>query len=133
MKIDKSTILSHPSAGRITLQVPEWSLFTDPKAAQDAEPTENHPDEFFMEMKRAGAALRPAVGREEGYIYLTRKGWEFFKADIEKAFKSVANPRGTWAEFEGYAAAHFEEAERARQRFIKTTQAKLDEMKKARV
>jgi len=108
----------------------------DQQSAQDAEPTENYPDDLFATLKRVTGrtnGMRPTVGREEGFVYLTRKGWEFFRDDIEKAFRSAVRPRGTWADFEKYVADLFEGIEKGRQKFIKTMQAKLDEMKKARV
>ena len=78
MKINKSTVLSHSSVGLITLQVPMYSLFMDPQVGlQDAEPTENYPDDLFATLKQVTGrtnGTRPTVGREEGFVYLTRKG-----------------------------------------------------------
>lgn len=99
MQLIKDAHLTLPSEGRLTLQVPVISIGPETLAS--------YPDEYFMFLKivgfnqKVGARQRIAVGREPGFLYLSKKGFDHFKADLKQAF---SYQRGhTWADFENYA------------------------------
>jgi len=93
MKIDLSSITHLMEQGYLSLQVPELYIgcAPDPKNLVDV------PDEYFIRNNYD----KPAVGRESGFLYLSRKGYEHFKPTIKSKWSTM---RGhTWKEFEDYA------------------------------
>ncbi len=108
MKIFKNAITTLASEGRITLQIPQYQIWFDNN------PHHNEiieiPDDWVMLLKSNNV---PAVGKEGGFWYLTKKGWEDNKDEIQKAFSSSNRQRGTWDDFELYVEKHFKDVENA--------------------
>lgn len=112
MKISKQTILTHPARGSLTLQVPQYSIafelrpgWTTPRAvavdpSDEKEDLIDAPDDWFMEIKNN----RLVCGREEGYTYLSPKGYAAMKDEVLAAFKAAGQDP---ERFERYAASLF--------------------------
>ena len=75
MKISKSAIYSLASEGIITLQIPTLYIGNLPNDIVDL------PDNWFCKIKHP---VRPCVGKEHGFLYLTRKGWAANKKILKK-------------------------------------------------
>ena len=75
-------ILNYAGARKSTLQVPTLSLCSPPETDLiDIDP------EWFMEVR----GKRNVFGREQGYLYLSRKGLEHFKPQLKEAFENKIN------------------------------------------
>lgn len=96
MRMRKDLILAQALSGRLTLQVPEYSLDISPAAGtftvtDDIGPAkgslpadcEDVPADWFILLT---ADPRPIVGREQGYIYLSTKGYAANKERLEDAY-----------------------------------------------
>lgn len=118
MQILRGSITSHASVGRMTLQIPEniIGIGTTPNPSY-----EEIPDEWVCRL-RGGA---PAVGREEGSLFLTRTGFNANREQLQQAFESSPNER-TWEEFERYAEGHFREVERKTRNKLRQLQQKVN-------
>ena len=107
MIIPKSNIISLASDGRMTLQVPEINFVISPNTMQ----TGDLPDSWFCYLKSDN---RPCIGKQTGYLYLTREGYLANYDDLKLAFESSlakghhdrTNGVG-WRAFENHAKAHF--------------------------
>lgn len=107
MELPKSAVTALASEGYHTLQVPQYSISFN-GAAPD--PTEIVDDEHIVEVKCFGSSAKQRIctGREYGFTYLSRKGWQHYFHDLKAAF----NPnRGTWAEFVNAANETLDEIE----------------------
>jgi len=125
MKLCRDAITALTSEGRCTLQVPDMVLLFP----GDKEPAlVDYPDDWFSTMKSND---EPAVGKEGGFTYLSRKGYEANKADLKKAIEKACGKRGKgWADFEKYAEEHFAKVEKSVARKLKTLRAKVAELEK---
>ena len=72
MKILKGAITSLAEQGYITLQIPIYDVWID-QAPQQSE-TEDIPDKWVIYLK--GGQRRPTIGKEKGYLFLSRLGWD---------------------------------------------------------
>lgn len=137
MKCSLRQILAHPSMGRPTIQVPEIDVdvdndmravayhYTDPdNPIRDPNQLVEYPDDFFMRVK----TNRLTSGKESGFLYLSPKGWEHFKAEIKKAFEDSDNPRGTWDEFENKVQELFAEIRKVSQKREQRLRQQADEL-----
>lgn len=122
MKILKEAITSLSSKGYITLQIPTLSIGNPERIVE----TEEVPDNWFTFLK---ATKCPAVGKEYGFTYLTRIGWEANKHKIKKAYENAEYDRGPWTKFEEHAEQHFKHVERATNRQISLLERKLKQLK----
>lgn len=125
MKILTGAITTLASEGRITLQVPQYAIDSDQQAEY-----EDCPDEWFVFLKGS----RPAIGRESGFLHLTRAGFESNESAIRNAFvAAVANghDRGpgcnTWSDFTKHAEEEFARREAVLATFIANLQSKLNQ------
>ena len=135
MKILKDAITSLAGEGRITLQVPVYDIMVEDGRAiahtaydLEEERVADVPDEWFITLR----SNSPAVGKESGYTFLSRAGWEANKDEIKKAFESNAHPRGTWSDFEKYAEHQFTTVKKNANRRIKLLLSKVDQLKEAK-
>jgi len=129
MLMKKGIITSLASEGYLTLQVPQYDIIIKEGRAfaqslTNAEGVEEHPDHWFIWLKNH----RPAVGRETGFLILTREGWEANKEKIKEAFQAS---RGTWQEFEQHAEDHLKEVEEKTKKHIRFLQKKIDDLNKS--
>jgi len=134
LKIIKDAITTLAGEGRVTLQVPVYEVIMDKGRAMahtaydlEEEKIANVPDEWFMSLRNDC----PAVGKESGYTFLSRAGWEANKDEIKKAFESSKHPRGTWDDFEKYAERHFAKVKKNADRRIKLLNSKVKQLKEA--
>jgi len=107
--------------GYVTLQIPQFSIDIGPTPEPEVEPPEPQvelPADWFNVIKYVGNACRPCIGKENGFLFLTRKGYEANKERIRKAFEQAiakgldrTNGEG-WLAFEKYAEKHFSEMEK---------------------
>jgi hypothetical protein len=119
MRIPTDSITVLAGQGRITLQVPEGWVGTAPDLT-------DYPDEWFCRLRNARV---PAVGRESGFLFLTRAGFEANKPVIRAAFEAAPPRSGAdWAAFEAHAARHFENIAKAVAKEIETYERKLDQL-----
>jgi len=124
MKIIKDIITTLPKQGYITLQIPGVAVTLDGSPLPGSE---DLPDEWFTELKDG---RRPAVGKEWGFLYLTRKGWEANRHRIKRDFTPN---RGTWEDFEAYVDEHFKSVEINRKKEIKRLKTKIKLLEKAQI
>lgn len=132
MKIIKETITMLAASGHITLQVPD-AYIGDPEPEM-----EEAPDEWFMYVKCEGNAHRPCVGKESGFLYLSRAGWEANKDRIKEVFEAYnekmrreypTHKWQTWADFEAHVEKHFDDMRKIIQRKIKTLESQAAQLK----
>ena len=125
MRIFKDAITTLAAEGRRTLQVPDLVIAIPPVRLEEVE-YEEVPDEWFTRLKRDV----PCAGKENGFLYLSRKGYEANKERLKEAFLKAQYKRGTWEQFEKDAEDHFAKVETARQRKLKLLRAKADELER---
>lgn len=113
MNIPISNILMQASEGRLTLQVPTLNLDVYGSDMQEVTLLNavNLPDEWFCYLKYDAT---PCIGKQSGFLYLTRKGYMANYDDLKLAFQSsIANgcsdrTNGVgWPAFEQHAKEHF--------------------------
>jgi len=104
MKFFKGTIEYLGMYGYITLQIPNYDDFDNPKSEMEEVPNE------WISVLRVGepGKLSHAIGKEKGFSYLSQIGWEANKHKIKKAFDLSKNKSGTWDDFEYHVNHHFE-------------------------
>lgn len=130
MKILKDVITHLAGQCRITLQVPDMAISFQnaPKGVKYDE----LPDEWFVYLK--GTGQRPAVGKESGFLFLTRAGWEANKDAMQAAFekgKAGRWDRGeTWDDFVKHAEIDLASRKKSNAKFRKELKAKLDQLNK---
>jgi len=127
MLMKKGVITSLASQGYLSLQVPQYDIIIKEERAFaqsliDAEGAEEHPDDWFVWLKNH----RPVVGRESGFLFLTKKGWKANKEKIKEAFQASKMKRGTWQEFEQHAEYHLTEVEEKTKKYINFLKKKID-------
>ena len=121
MKILKDSIVTLASEGRLTLQVPEWDIVNGQCTRID---TEIAPDEWFCRLKY----YKPVVGKQEGFLFLTEKGFEANKDKLKIAFENSNlrnGGKGKWHLFEEHAKDHFAKVKKAQNKLINELQNKL--------
>ena len=74
-----------------------------------------YPDEWFVWLKSTTSGLRPVVGRESGFLFLSRVGYEANREALKQAFSE--NRGCSWEDFERHVEKHF--------RTLHTSTAKL--------
>jgi len=101
MKISKGAITSLARQGYLTLQVPDLEIRIGEEAKLNPKwEIEELPDAWFCRTKCYNAkGSRLVFGREQGFLYLTREGWEANREALKEAFQSSSNKRGDWPEF----------------------------------
>lgn len=122
MKIIKDSITSLARRGYITLQIPQISI----ELGGGVTPVEEVPDEWIAMIHSSGSV---AVGKETGFSYLTRIGWEKNKSKIKEAYEGAEHQRGPWEKFERYAEKHFKAVEEANKRRIRFLQKKVEQLR----
>lgn len=124
MQIIKGSITSLASEGRITLQVPTMAIGigTAPSVS-----FETVPDDWFVYLRNDV----PATGKQEGFLFLSKRGFDANKTDIQRAFLSSTRARGTWADFEKHAEEHFKKVETKTKKRIEKLKKELVELEKA--
>jgi len=135
VKILKGAITSLASEGRITLQIPIFDIVIQEDNRPIAygadqlndERVEEIPDEWIMQL-RSGQS-RPVIGKEQGYSFLTKEGWEANRQKIREAFLNAKHQRGTWADFEDHVDEHFKQVKAATLKKIKYEQSRLNQLK----
>ena len=124
MEIIKGAITSLSSRGYITLQIPHYTIG---KPGMKVE-TEEVPDNWLVFLH---SNKTPSVGKELGFTYLTRVGWEANKDKIKEAYENAKCPRGPWTKFEAHAEEHFNEVERQTTRKVRLLEKKLGQLKES--
>lgn len=125
MKILKGAITSLARQGYITLQIPVFDVWIN-QAPQQSE-TEDIPDEWVITLK--GGQRRPVIGKEKGFLFLSKIGWDANWKKIREAFLHCESPRGTWADFEDHVEEHFQEVIKSTQKKIIYQEKRVEELK----
>jgi len=117
--IDKAytTLLAE---GRVTLQVPEFSL--GPCSMS------NVSDDYFVRAKIAGiGGRRIAVGREAdyGFLYFSRRGFEHYKPELRQVFNTRQTRNGTWQDVEDFADKFFADLKKRSEDHLKRLQLEV--------
>ena len=136
-----------PREGRITLQIPTIQIDIietedGPRVfSEETNPATLYPKEWFAFL--LGEGREPAVGREDSFIFWSKKGWEANKDKIkevfEEAMKEPMNDRSNpgeqydWAAFEEFAEECFESRKKRLAKKKKLLQNKLDQYDKAEI
>lgn len=126
MEIIKGSITSLSSRGYITLQIPHYTIGSPGMKVE----TEEIPDNWVVFLH---SNKTPALGKEQGFTYLTRVGWEANKDKIKEAYENVKCPRGPWIKFEEHAEQHFDHVKHATKRKIALLEKKLDQLKETKM
>ena len=124
MKILKGAITSLASEGRITLQIPQYNIGAPGSPPSE---TEEVPDDWIVLLRSNNS---PAVGKEYGFYFLTKAGWEANKDKIEDAFLASKWQRGTWTDFEVYVINHFQKVKEASRKRLAYLEMKVEQVKK---
>jgi hypothetical protein len=125
MNIFEGSITQLASEGYLTLQVPHCVV------GEPTPDTVEVPDEWLCELK----SDVPVTGRQEGFLFLTRAGYEANKDAIKKAFeKACANGKDRtdgegWAAFEKRAEEHFKHIEERCKKRIAKLEKDLETLK----
>jgi hypothetical protein len=106
MKITNKMLYCLLKEGQPTLQIPTISL-SIPGYPQttEAETVYEHPDDWFCILKNE----RLAVGKEQGFLFWTRKG---FLANKEAIKNNFSTTRCSWEYFEAKAEEFFDKIEK---------------------
>ena len=121
MKILKDSITSLASEGRMTLQIPQYDLGSSDAIEEEV------PDEWVVTLTQYSY---PAVGKECGYLFLTRAGWLANQDKMKDAFEDAKFHRGnTWEDFEAHAKKHFQKVEDSTMRRIRLFEGKVKKLK----
>lgn len=125
MRLPQSSLTTHAARGSKTLQIPDLCIGDDP------EPTVDMPDEWFCYL-RDGV---PAVGRQTGFLWLTRAGYAANRELLLAAYETSTTGRGDGRRetFEAAAQAHFADVERRRDRAIGNLRRQLEQLEQTRV
>ena len=145
MRLLRGSLTNLVRQGRITLQIPEIEVNISENPNQELS-EENpfpfvltactndeyveYPDEWFMYVKYDSSSLRPCVGKESGFLYFTRVGYEVNKEEIREAFEAACD-RGhgnSFSTFEVYVEDFFSKMEKRIERTINRERGKLDEL-----
>jgi hypothetical protein len=116
MLISKTALYCLVSEGRLTLQIPGYSV--------DGAPQDliNIPDDWVCYLKSDGYSIG-----KTGYMHFTKKGFEACREDLEKAFEAAPEKRGcTWQDFIVHSEEHFTKVETRRQKDIAKLKAQLE-------
>jgi len=120
VKILKDSITSLASEGRMTLQIPQYDLGSSDAIEEEV------PDEWVVTLRNGSY---PAVGKERGYLFLTRAGWFANQDKIQDAFEAAEYNRGnTWEDFEEYAIKHFQRIKHNTMHRIRLFEKKVKEL-----
>lgn len=120
MRVLRGAILDYPSAGKMTLQIPERILGA---GANDPSNYEELPDIWFCELRNSV----PVTGREEGYLHLTREGWRANEEEILQAF-AASDSRYTTEQYQQYALNHFDIVDRKTRNKLRQLLAKVEQL-----
>lgn len=115
-----------PREGRITLQIPTLTFeFVGDFLIIEHET--KYDSVWFVELKDDQT---PCTGKETGFLYWTKVGWEANRDKIKQAFASSSCQRGTWEEFVQHADEHFATVEKRTRARMDALQNKLNELKR---
>ena len=121
MRLPEGAITYLASEGRITLQVPPFVIGEISRMI-------DYPDEWFHYVKMIREnCYRPVFGREQGYLHLTRAGWEANREALREAFESSPSTK-TWQDFERYVETYFYNMGQAIQAEIQKAQQRINEL-----
>jgi len=123
-------LLTLPSEGRITLQIPQFSIDFDNKTYSEID-NAMLPTGWICELKDG----RVAVGNESGYTYWSRSGFEankeLIRAAFETAMKKYPKSPNNWAAFEAFARDWFDAVAKKTKKHAANLRKKAEEAEKA--
>lgn len=128
MKILKGSIPQLASEGYLTLQIPAFDIWIGESPV--ASSYEDVPDEWVTILRSNNQFC---IGKETGFLFLTRKGWEANKEAIKEAFEKSKMKRGTWQEFEKHAEDHFADVLSSNTKRLKYLESRVAELKEKMV
>ena len=82
------------------------------------------PDEWFVRLRYD----HPVVGRQQGYLHISRKGWKANQEQIKKLSEAKGQD---WEEYQKWAEEHFERVEKATKKAIEQAKKNLAQLEKA--
>lgn len=122
MKIPMSSLLNNIASG--TLQVPQYGYQHTPADVGPGTFTQIQmveiPDDWVIMLR----GNRPCVGKETGYLYLTKKGYAANIPQIRQIWEAAG---GQWSEFEKMAESHFKAVEKATMRLINELKKRVEQ------
>lgn len=85
----KNDLFSLVQENRATLQIPDFwvTIQNDTYTATKSGIEEKYPKEWFIRAKCVGAHHRRVFGKEQGFLFLSREGWEANKEIIKETFE----------------------------------------------
>jgi hypothetical protein len=126
MKIQRSTLFCLMREGRITLQIPQYALEIGEHDNNDGAFIECEEDWFMLANTEDG---RPSIGNESGFTFLTKKGWNALKTEIDKEFIPRGRTPGTLKDLYEHAESVFKKREIASEKYCKNLEKKMQQMK----
>lgn len=129
MKILKDSIFTLPSEGRMTVQIPMFSIGGVPEI-------EDLPDEWFIFVKD----YSPCIGKETGFLYLSRKGYVANKDKIKEVFlegyskriqSSNFDKEKIWNQFDNTILEFYEKVDTKFKQKIALYRKKLQELEES--
>jgi hypothetical protein len=112
MKMSIDIMTSLMARGYLTLQIPELDIDTF-KGVSLSVDNDKHtvemPDDWFMRLRGS----LPCAGRQQGFLFLSRKGYNANKSHLKSAFEKALNKgldrtKGKgWVAFEEHVDNHF--------------------------
>ena len=121
MKIPINSLFNN--IAHFTIQIPQisYNCTIDPAGGPPTftEPTMvDIPDDWVILLR----GNRPCVGKETGFLYFTRKGYNANLDEIKKIWESTGQE---WAKFEEMVESHFKAVEKAANKFVLELKKKL--------
>lgn len=135
MKLPPSALTQLARERHFTLQIPHITIRLRPRMVFDSDSSRMHrreveevlehppeeaaveyPDHWFCWLK---AGLQPCMGREVGFLYFTRAGYE---ANLEALREASGED---WPRFQKEAEQHFKDQRRNAEKLVKGLEAKL--------
>jgi hypothetical protein len=123
---DEIDLFMLPRERRITLQIPD--LIIDQNICKKAD-LSKYPKEWFCYLKDDALV----AGKEQGFLFWSKKGWEANKEKIKEEFNNstiIRNPHLNWSDFEKHANKHFKMVEDKTKKKMKRMLKKADQLKK---
>jgi hypothetical protein len=119
MKLNKNSITYMASKGYVSLTILNNSMI--------CEELQDYPDDWFCEL----LDKTPVFEDQQGWLSLTRKGYESNKEEIKIAFLrrfDEASKDKEWANFEEMVELHFLLVRHNKQKMIKKLKNKIDKL-----
>lgn len=125
MKMTIDNMLYYVSLGKITFQVPQYSISINERHIETKKNEFDNelPDEWFIELK--GGSNVPVIGKQQGYLFISKIGYEQNKEEILRRFVAAG---GSVEELETEANKFYNKLEKSIHKKISQLQKDLNKL-----